>query len=189
VRESTDALFWADPWSIEGQAMNAELQPLIHDMRLHAERAITLLAEARSAGPLRETDAIEAMELGARKLDFIGQKFETAQLIAKLYNQAYTAQSDAENAKRITGLLYTITGANGLCEDMRDGYSNTRLKYSELWLRENRPYWLQNVLVRYDLATQLWVERSSRFRAARDDWRNNHKLPAPVELGIASEVH
>ncbi len=188
VRETTDALFWADPWSSEGQAMAAELQPLIHDMRMHAERAITLLAEARNAGPLRETDAIDAMELGARKLDFIGQKFETAQLIASLYNQMYTAQSDPQNAKRIGGLFYTITGANGLCEDMRDSYSYTRLEYSQLWLRENRPYWLQNVLVRYDLSTQLWVERGLRFRAVRDEWRNQHKLPAPTELGIPPEA-
>jgi hexosaminidase len=188
VRESTDALYWADPWSTEGQAMEVELQPLIHDMRLHAERAITLLAEARNAGTLRETDAIDAMELGARRLDFIGQKFETAQLVAALYSQAYKAQSDPKNAKRITGLLYTITGANGLCEDMRDGYSYARLEYSQLWLRENRPYWLQNVLVRYDLSTQLWVERSSRFRAARDEWRTHQKLPSAAELGIPSEA-
>ena len=186
VRESTDALFWADPWSTEGQAMAAEVRPLLHDMRMHAERAITLIAQARAEGPLRETDAIDAMELGARKLDFIGQKFETADLIASLYNQAYSWQSDPQNAKRISGTLYTLSGANGLCEDMRDAYSYDRLQYSTLWLRENRPYWLQNVLVRYDLATQLWVQRSARFHAAHDEWRDHHKLPAPAELGIPS---
>ena len=183
---STDALFWADPWSPEGQAMAAGLRPLIHEMRLHAERALTLIAQARAVEPLRETDAVDAMELGARKLDFIGQKFETADLIASLYNQAYSWQSDPQNAKRITGALYTLSGANGLCEDMRDGYSYDRLQYSDLWLRENRPYWLQNVLVRYDLATQLWVERSARIRAARDGWHEHHQLPAPAELGIPS---
>jgi len=135
-------------------------------------------------GPLRETDAVEAMEIGARRLDFLGQKFETADTIADLYRQAYAWQSDAQNAKHITGTLYTLSGANGLCEDMRDGYSYARLRYSDLWLRENRPYWLQNVLVRYDLASQLWVERSARIRAARDEWSLQHKLPAPSELGI-----
>ncbi len=186
IRESTDALFWADPWSPEGQAIAVELRPLIHDMRLHAARAITLLAQARAAGPLRETDAIDAIELGARKLDFIGQKFETADMIAGLYNQAYSWQGDAEKSKRISGTLGTISGANGLCEDMRDGYSYTRLQYSDLWLKENRPYWLQNVLVRYDLATQLWVQRSASLRAAQSSWRQHHQLPAPAELGIPS---
>jgi hexosaminidase len=187
IEESTDVLYWADPWSNDGQAIAAKLQPLIHDMRLHAERAITLIAQARAAGPLRETDAVDALELGARRLDFIGQKFETADLIASLYRQAYSWQGDPQNAKRISGVLWSLAGANGLCEDMRDGYSYSRLQYSQLWLRENRPYWLQNVLVRYDLATQLWVLRSNRLTSAHNDWREHHKLPAPAELGIPPE--
>ena len=186
VGESTDALFWADPWSTEGQAMAAGLRPLLHDMRLHAERAITLLAQARASGALREEDAIDATELGARKLDFIGQKFETADTIAGLYRQAYAWQGDAANTKQIGSELYTISGNNGLCEDMRDGYGYTRLGFSNLWLRENRPYWLQNVLVRYDLAMQMWVQRSARFREAREHWRDHHKLPSPDEVGIPS---
>jgi hexosaminidase len=166
--------------------MAVELRPLIHDMRLHAEHAITLVAQARAGAPLRETDAIDALELGARRLDFIGQKFETADIIASLYSQAYSWQADPQNAKRISGTLWSITGANGLCEDMRDSYSYSRLQYSQLWLRENRPYWLQNVLVRYDLATQLWVSRSDRFVSAHNEWREHHKLPPPGELGIPS---
>jgi hypothetical protein len=173
-----------DPWSNEGQAAAAELRPLIPAMRLHAERAITLLAQARAAAPLREADALDALELGARRFDFIGQKFQTADAIAGLYNQAYAWQADTQNAKRINGLLWNISGTDGLCEDIRNRYSYTRLQYSQLWLRENRPYWLQNVLVRYDLATQLWVLRSARFAAAHSEWQQRHQLPAPAELGI-----
>ena len=45
------------------------------ELRLDAERAITLLAEARAAarGPtLENQEALDAMELGARRIDFIG---------------------------------------------------------------------------------------------------------------------
>ena len=181
---STDALYWADPWSAEGQGIAAKLRPLVHDMRIHAERAITLVSQAGAAGPLREVDALDALELGARRLDFIGQKFETADLIASTYNQMYAWQNDKDDARQINGSFYTISGANGLCEDLRDGYSYGRLIYSDLWMRENRPYWLQNVLVRYDLATQLWVQRSMQFRAAQAAWRTTHQLPPPAELGI-----
>jgi hexosaminidase len=184
LNESTDALYWLDPWTAEGQTVSVTLRPLLHDMRLHAERAITLLAQARSARPLRENDALDALELGARRLDFIGQKFETADLIGSLYDQMYKWQSDGQNAKQINGLFHTISSTNGLCEDMRDGYSYARVKYSDLWMRENRPYWLPNVLVRYDLATQLWVQRSAAFRAAQVTWRTQHRLPPPAELGI-----
>ena len=184
MKELTDELFWIDPWSTEGQAAATELRPLVAGLRLHAERAITLLAQARSAPGLEETDAVDALEMGARRLDFIGQKFETADTIAALYKQAYGWQQDPQNAKRINGLLYNISGTDGLCEDMRNRYSFTRLEYSELWVRENRPYWLQNVLVRYDLATQLWVTRSEKFVAARQQWQQQHTLPSPAELGI-----
>jgi hexosaminidase len=184
MKELTDELFWIDPWSIEGQSAATELRPLLPGVRLHAERAITLLAQARSVAGLQETDAVDALELGARRLDFIGQKFETADTIAALYKQAYGWQQDPQNAKRINGLLYTISGTDGLCEDMRNRYSYARLEYSDLWLRENRSYWLQNVLVRYDLATQLWVLRSDKFVAARQQWQQQHTLPSPAELGI-----
>ena len=187
VKESTDALYWVDPWNEEGQAIAVTLRPMLHEMRLHAERAITLLANARAAGPLRESDALDALELGARRLDFIGQKFETADLIASLYHQMYERQNDEQNAKQVNGTFHTISGNNGLCEDIRDGYNYARVKYSDLWLRENRPYWLPNVLVRYDLATQLWVQRSASFHAAQVAWRMHHQLPPPAELGIPTQ--
>jgi hexosaminidase len=186
--ESTDFLYWVDPWSAEGQAVSSNLRPLAHEMRIHAERAITLVSQAKAAaGPLRETDALDALELGARRLDFIGQKFETADLIASLYTQMYAWKNDTDKARQINGTFYTISGANGLCEDLRDGYNYARLIYSDLWMRENRPYWLQNVLVRYDLAAQLWVQRSSQFRAAQAAWRTEHRLRAPAELGIPTQ--
>lgn len=187
IGASTDALYWADPWSAEGQAMALKLRPLVHEMRLHAERAITLVSQARTAGPLRETDALDALDLGARRLDFIGQKFETADLIANLYSQMYAWQGENEKARQINGTFYTISGANGLCEDIRDGYSYGRLIYSDLWMRENRPYWLQNVLVRYDLAAQLWVQRGLQFRAAQATWRTDHRLPPPEQFGIPAQ--
>ena len=47
-------------------------------LRLHAERAITLLAQARAAGKLENPEALDALELGARRIDFIGLKFQAA---------------------------------------------------------------------------------------------------------------
>ncbi len=124
------------------------------------------------------------MELGARRLDFIGQKFETADEIARLYQEAYSSQSDATKSKRISRALQTISGANGLCQDMRDGYSFSRERYSALWLKENRPYWLNNVRARYDLATQLWITRGDRFSSAAGNWHKHRTLPSPQELGL-----
>ncbi len=186
IKVSTDVLFWMDPWSPQGQVLSAEMRPLNHELRLHAEQAIILARQARQQSELRETDALDALELGARRLDFIGQKFETADEIVKFYSEAIAAQSDKVKAREISRVLWNIAGVNGLCEDMRDGYTFTGTRYSELWLRENRPYWLGNVLAHYDLTTQLWIGRADRFLAARAQWAATKTLPSPSDLGLPS---
>lgn len=186
VKENTDVLYWVDPWSAQGQEMAEELQPIVHEMRLHAEEAITAVVQARASADLRQTDALDGLELGATRLDFIGQKFEAADRIAAIYQQAYDAQKDPARAQSISSTLWDIAGSDGLCADMRNGYSATRASYSDLWLRENRPYLLQNVLARYDMAIQLWLTRANRFMDAQNDWHEHHTLPSPTELGIPS---
>src|SRR5206468_5087998 len=49
LNDAQDAYFWADPFSPAGQQLAAKIRPTLHDLRLHAERAITLLAEAPDA--------------------------------------------------------------------------------------------------------------------------------------------
>ena len=52
VGDATNALFWLDPWSKDGQTIASELRPWTHDLRIHAEAALTLIAQARAvAGP------------------------------------------------------------------------------------------------------------------------------------------
>jgi hypothetical protein len=185
IRESTDVLFWTDPWSKDGIATAAEIRPLIHEIRMHAENSLTLIAEARNENPqLRESDALDALELGARRLDFIGQKFETSDRISTLYTQAVAAAAANEPPRKILEYLYPLSGTNGLCQDMRNGYSYARLNYQDQWLRENRPFWLPNVLARYDIATQLWVTRGDVFASLRSHLRDQKTLPSLADLGI-----
>jgi len=52
--------------------------------------------------------------------------------------------------------LEEISSTNARLEDLRDATTRLRGLYEKAWLRENRPYWLGNVLVRYDnLATSF----------------------------------
>ncbi len=105
-------IFWLDPMSKDGLKIATEIRPYTHELRLHAERALTLIAQARAAAPaapvvargrratillnriLRRrdlsarTDAIDALELGARRMDFIGLRFQLADEIAAGYQRA-----------------------------------------------------------------------------------------------------
>lgn len=181
---ASDMIFWTDPWSVEGQLISAKLLPAAPTIRLHAEKAIILIDQARASDDLRERDALDAMEMGARRMDFIGYKFEAAQEIANEYDQAYREQSDPAQQHDVYHQLGLITGANGQCQDMRDGYGLTRDLYRAAWLQENRPYWLDNVSAQYELAMQLWIQRAARFYEAARQFHRTHVLPKPEDIGL-----
>jgi hexosaminidase len=182
---TSDQLFWLDPWSAEGQAVSAKVLPIAHDLRVHAEQAMVLLADARHDDPkLAEPDAIVAMDLGARRLDFIGLKFQLAQEIPAAYAQAVAQQHDKTKSNATYNLLTEISGMNGRCQDLRDAYSALKSEYGQVWLSENRPYWLNNVTVRYNLEIERWQRRSDQFAAAIYDWQNGQDLPAATVLDL-----
>ena len=92
--DGQDLLFWQDPWNGDGQRIAGQIRQILPQLRLHAERAIALVAEARIANPnLRETDALDVLELGARRMDLIGQKFEISDEIATSYAHAFALQT------------------------------------------------------------------------------------------------
>jgi hexosaminidase len=188
---NSDTLFWLDPWSAQGQAVSAQLLPFAADLRLHAERAIVFLAQARQSDPnLREPQAITAMDLGARRLDLIGMKFEIAQAIISSYAEAVAQQHDQSKAQATRHLLNEISSNNGRCQDLRDAYSATKGEYSQVWLGENRPYWLNNVTVRFDLEIEKWQRRGNLFQQGTRDWQNGKDLPAPASLEMPeTNVH
>jgi hexosaminidase len=140
-------------------------------------------ARHRSAGPgasgqprTERADALTAMDLGARRLDLIGMKFELAQEIADSYAKAVQNQHDKSRSDRPQTSLGEISGNNGRCQDLRDAYSAVKAEYSQVWLSENRPYWLNNVTVRYDLRLKNGSKRGAVFEEGRRDWGHGKGL-------------
>lgn len=185
-----DEYFWLDPWSSEGQEVAAKIRPVSVEVRLDAERALTLLAHARATGTLRHQQALDAMDLGARRIDFLALKFQLADQIASSYLRLYNGQNVPAISDHTSRDLWNLSGVNGLCEDLRDGYNDLRSRYSAVWLMENRPFWLNNVTDRYDIAAHLWIRRADRLAAARDAWDEHHTpLPPPQQIGIPPVAH
>jgi hexosaminidase len=185
--DGSDFNFWLDPWSDEGRVVAAQIRPVSGQLRVLAESALVLIDRARLQ-PLRETTALDAIALGARRLDALGAKFQYADEVAQMYDRAYAAASDSDRATDPGRDLSDITGINGRLQDLRDLFGTLRGEYEQAWLRENRPYWMQNVLARYDVATQLWIQRMDRMNAVRRQYGRTRRLPSPVELGIPTDV-
>ena len=185
--DGSDLLFWVDPWSADGQREAAQLRPILADVRLHAERAITLVAQARSANPnLRETDALDVLELGARRMDLIGLKFQITDEIAMSYANAFALQGSKkkEDREEVSRNLNDINAVNGKLQDLRNNYSLMRDLYEAAWLKSYRPYFLRNNLERYDFTIQTWLQRIDKVRSAQRQWANSQSIPPAADLGI-----
>ena len=184
--DASDLLFWVDPWSPDGQLSAAKIRPYTRDLRLHAERAIVLIAEARAQGNLREQDALDSMDLGARRMDLIGLKFQLTDEIATSYAKAYALQNsrDRDSRTEVGRDLVDINAVNGKLQDLRNNYSLLRDLYEQAWLKSYRPYWLRNNLARYDLTIELWLSRIDKVRSAQRQWDRSQTLPSAAEVGI-----
>ena len=210
VGDGTNSIFWLDPLSKDGLRIGAQVRPFAHEMRLHAERALTLIAQARAAAPgakpvtanpkvydpaesypsvptkLRETAAIDALELGARRMDFIGLKFQLADEIVEGYQRAYDLQNTNDRKQRMNvgRELSNINGVNGRIQDYINTYSLLRDLFEQTWYRSNRAYGLRPMLEHYDYTIGIWEARSDKLRSAQRQWSDTHTLPPAAELGL-----
>ena len=208
--DGTNSIFWLDPMSPDGLRIGAQVRPYAHELRLHAERTLTLIAQARAAAPgaapvstnptaynpaesypsapttLRETAAIDALELGARRMDFIGLKFQLADEIAEGYQRAYAMQNTKDRKQRmeVSRELSDINGVNGRIQDYINTYSLLRDLFEQTWYRSNRVYGLRPVLEHYDYTIGIWEARSEKLRSAQRQWSDTHTLPTAAELGL-----
>lgn len=190
--DARDSYFWIDPFSTQGQVLAVKLRPVLNELRTDAERAIALLAQARAAAksegqPLENPEALDALELGARRIDFVGLKFQAADDCVNLYDQARSIAATGDKTRRgeVAELLYTIASNNGRMQDIRDGYTLLGDLYRQAWLRDNRPYWLQTNMDRYIQSAQLWIARGDRWQTqVIEQWDDTHTLPPSAEAGL-----
>jgi hypothetical protein len=191
LEDANDSLFWVDPFSAKGQQVAAQIRPVTSELRLHAERAITLIAEAKAAARqenrlLENLEALDAMEMGARRIDFVGHKFQAAGEASAMYAAALALVGDQSRWSEVAGILWTIK--EGKFEDIRDGYSLLGGLYRQAWLRDNRPYWLDTNMARYSAETQLWIGRDDRWGPVIEKWESTHTLPPAAEFGLLADI-
>ncbi|MGD0446079.1 MAG: glycoside hydrolase family 20 zincin-like fold domain-containing protein [Edaphobacter sp.] len=214
VGDGTNSIFWLDPMSEDGLRIGAQVRPFAHELRLHAERALTLIAQARAAAPgvppvkkdpamydpaatypsaatsLRETAAIDALELGARRMDFIGLKFQLSEEIAEGYQRAYAMQNTKDKKQRtdVGRELSEINGVNGRIQDYISAYSLLRDLFEQAWYRSNRAYALRPMLEHYDYTIGIWYGRADKLRSAERQWADTRTLPTAASLGLPEPV-
>jgi hypothetical protein len=180
VDTETDDLFWVDPFTPEGAQLMRKIMPAARDMRLGAENALQALY--RSSGKAHANQATLAdMTLSAWRWDALGMKIQFTQEISNFYWDAFQNQTDAQ---RVGNDLEEITATNARLEDLRDATTRLSQMYREAWLREYNPFWLENVLVRYDTLAREFQTKIVLVRQARRQYEATKTLTPPQDLGF-----
>ena len=172
--------FWMEPFEEIPARRMARALPVISDVRLAAESALEAIYRHR--GKARShADTLHALEFAAMRLDALGLKVQFMQEVNKFYWDAYQNQADRARVRRN---LAEITGINARLESARDAVMQLRERYQAVWLRENRPYWLGSVLVRYDVLGASLQKKIQQVRAVRWQFGETGVLPEPTTLGF-----
>jgi hexosaminidase len=180
VGDANDDAFWLDPFGPDWAAYVENARAAAKPLRLAAERALVLLYQ-HQADAARHRDTIDALVLAGRRLDALGMKIEFIDEINQFYRQAFANQNDR---RQVSSNLGEITGDNGRLADLRDAVNDVRRLYERQWLLENRPYWLQNVLVRYENLAAKFQAKILEVEAAAALYRRTGQLPPPEQLGL-----
>ncbi len=177
-----DHLFWRDPFSTLGREDTLQALPVASLIRQTAEESYTVFVEGASRAK-RNASTLASLEFAALRLDALGMRYQYAQEISDRYLDA-VQQAQQNHEGSVAADISEITSTDGRLEDLRD--YNTRLKemYRKLWLSENLPTWLPNVLQLYDRNGRLWQDLIAKFAQIRSEYKQGKPLPSPDSLGL-----
>lgn len=149
-----------------------------NDLLNAIDPAIKELNEARKNAKVNE-DILDCFIFAAERVRVMAQRQVSFLDAAKIYQYGYNSIDDKEKAAMLVGsTVDTIRG-------IRDQHEALRDQYKELWNRENRPYYLDVILARYDGLINQYDNILSKLIASLHQLKMNGALPAPKEVGLA----
>src|SRR5258708_4150080 len=179
---TTDELFWRDPFTTQFQNQTRNMAERTSSTRLLAERSLEILIK-NDKDARRNRATLAAMRLAAQRYDHLGRRMEVVQRFSNQYWDAYLNLGDRAKVRKLryyTGAIY-----NNLRE-MAEELSILKEAYREQWLAENRPYWLDSVLARYDGMIRMWLNQSRGMDEALRKYETTSTLPNPEEFGLGT---
>jgi len=179
---TTDEFFWRDPFTTQFQNQVRNMAERTSKMRLAAERSVEVLIQNDKLAR-RNRATLSAMRLAAQRYDHLGRRMEVVQRFSTQYWDAYLNLGDRTKVRKLrsyTGAIY-----NNLRE-MAEELSLLKEAYRQQWLAENRPYWLESILARYDGMIRMWLNQSRSMDEALRKYETTSTLPSPEEFGLGT---
>jgi len=179
---TSDGLFWHDPFTPEGQSDVIKALPLASQVRTVAESAYTVLADNESRAR-RNADTLANLKFAALKIDALAMRYQWMKEISELYASALAHEHD-KNQDVTDNELGEIESTNGRLEDLRDYTTRLRELYRQIWLSENLPDWLPNILQLYERNSQRWQDEIAKFARIQAEHGQGKPLPPADSLGL-----
>jgi hypothetical protein len=179
IRTSND-LFWRDPFTTAFQNDARANATKIRQMRLQVEAALESLLRNREKAR-RNATMVSAMILAAQRFDHLGRRAQTVEKLSREYWEAYLNLGDRVRVRRLRRYYSPIYNQ---LREMTEELSMLREGYRQQWLAENRSYWLDSVLARYDNAMAQWLSKSRALEEALRNYEATSILPSPDEFGL-----
>jgi hexosaminidase len=177
---TSDDLFWRDPFTTSFQLMSRTNAEKIRQMRLDVEGVLESLMRNRERAR-RNASMIPAMIMAAQRFDHLGRRSQTVEKLSREYWDAYLNLGDRVKVRRLRRYYSAIYNQ---LREMAEELSVLRESYRTQWLAENRPYWLDSVLARYDQASSVWLAKSRALEEALRSYEITSILPSPDEFGL-----
>ncbi len=168
--------FWEDPLTPEKLNQAGAHREELRKARLEAENAQERLMRALEARP--DAFALQALLVGARMLDYLGQRHIFALEIAGYFERLGTNPKQSD--------LYLFLGYEASYQDhsraldLMDAISDLRDDYEAAWKEEYGPYRLRRALGRWDAEYHYWRKLHERFWAFATNFKDGDAVP-PLE--------
>ena len=179
IRASNE-LFWRDPFNSNFQRQARLLNAQLREMRLAVEKADELLLRNERRAR-RNGEMIPVMRFAAQRFDHLGRRMQVVEKFSQDYWEAYLNLSDRRKVGRLRNYWGNIYNS---LREMAEELAILKEGYRRQWLAENRPYWLDSVLARYDQAIATWLNKSKALAEAVRLYNTNSILPDPEEFGL-----
>ena len=177
---SSDELFWRDPFTANFQRQARTLASQLREMRLAVEHADESLLRNESKAR-RNRSMISAMRFAAQRFDHLGRRLQVMEKFSQDYWNAYLNLADRAKVGRLRNYWGNVYNS---LREMTEELTILRESYRRQWLAENRPYWLDSILARYDQAAAMWLTKSKALAEAVRNYNSTSILPNPEEFGL-----
>lgn len=179
---TSDEVFWRDPFTTQFQNVARNNAERIRQMRLMIEEAQESLIRNEKRAR-RNASAVAPMKFAAQRFDHLGRRYQMVQKFSDEYWNAYLNLGDRAKVRRLRYYSGAIYDNN---REMAEELSILKEGYRRQWLAENRPYWLESVLARYDQMISIWLAKSRQMEEALRRYEATSTLPNPEEFGLGT---